>query len=103
MRRRRSGAGASAANNAKLRIHSGDPSICTRLSRSTKRRRGTPAVSPVVAGGGGRGGRPPTPQEKPAAREGGQKPPPPPPHQQAQPVRDKHGQREEGEPGDNHP
>jgi len=27
MRRRRSGAGASAANNAKLRIHSGDPSI----------------------------------------------------------------------------
>src|SRR5207249_7285835 len=50
MRRRRLGAGASAANNAKLRIHSGDPSICTRLSRSTKRRRGTRAVSPVVAG-----------------------------------------------------
>src|SRR2546426_8990517 len=82
MRRRRSGAGASAANNAKLRIHSGDPSICTRLSRSTKRRRGTPAVSPVVAGAGGTAGRPPTPQKRPPPPTTKHKPPPRPPDPQ---------------------
>src|SRR5437867_6030771 len=50
MRRRRSGAGASAANNAKLRIHSGDPSIFLFMKRVADFRRDDP-VTHCLPGG----------------------------------------------------